>query len=145
MDHDKMLDAATVAEAEESANEMRAITIEKARALILEKHNLALDPADPSLAAVTLHQAFLNDFKQMIEQQRQEYLVANMKQLDAARQVARELLREFADELKRSGNNAGAPAPTIIEQKQEPALAYTLAGVIVLLGLVLVLKTLNAF
>ena len=44
-----------------------AMSIAEARALIAERHNLAVDENDPILAVVTLHQGFLSDYERLLD------------------------------------------------------------------------------
>lgn len=46
---------------------MESMSLEKARSLLCEKHNMAVDDRDPILLLVTLHQGFIADYERMLK------------------------------------------------------------------------------
>ncbi len=46
---------------------MESMSLEKARSLLREKHNMVVDDHDPILLLVTLHQGFIADYEWMLQ------------------------------------------------------------------------------
>ena len=68
----KQEDIASLSDDNESEEKIIPLSLEDAKTLIHNKHEISVSDDDPLLAIVTIHQAFIQDYERLLKQGRKE-------------------------------------------------------------------------